>query len=59
VDLLETIRSGYRLPHLSTVATKLVELASDDTCSAKDLATLIEKDPSLAIRVLTMANSAF
>jgi HD-like signal output (HDOD) protein len=59
VDLLERIRSGYRLPHLSTVATKLVELASDDTCSAKDLAALIEKDPSLALRVLTMANSAF
>jgi len=59
VDLLERIRSGYRLPHLSTVATRLLELASDDSCSAKDLAALIDKDPSLALRVLTMANSAF
>lgn len=58
-DLVRRIESGYSLPHLSTVATRLVEIASDDTCSAEDVAELIEKDPSLAVGVLRLANSAF
>jgi HD-like signal output (HDOD) protein len=58
-DLLKNLESGYFLPTLSVVALKLVEMASDDTCSADDLASLIERDPSLAIRLLRMANSAF
>jgi len=57
--LLKSLASGYSLPTLSVVALKLVELASDDTCSASDLADLIEKDPSLAVRLLKLANSAF
>jgi HD-like signal output (HDOD) protein len=38
---------------------RLVKMASDDNCSAKELAELIEKDPSLAVRVLKLANSSF
>ena len=57
--LLKSLESGYSLPTLSVVALKLVELASDDACSASDLADLIEKDPSLAVRLLKLANSAF
>jgi len=38
---------------------KLVEMALDETCSAGELTSLIERDPSLAIRVLRLANSAF
>ncbi len=53
------MKSGYSLPPLSPVAAKLVELAADDNCSASDLANLIEKDPSLSIRLLKLANSAF
>ena len=58
-DLLKKIESGYSLPSLSPVAMKLVEIALDETCSAEDLASLVEKDPSLAVRVLKLANSAF
>ena len=58
-DLLTRLKSGYALPVLSPVALKLVELASEDTSSAKDLARLIEKDPSLAVRLLKLGNSAF
>jgi len=58
-DLLRQIESGYSLPSLSPVAMKLVEIALDETCSAGELTTLIERDPSLAIRVLRLANSAF
>jgi len=57
--LLNLLKSGYSLPPLSPVATKLVELAVDDNCSARDLANLIEKDPSLSVRLLKLANSAF
>ena len=56
-DLLREIESGYSLPLLSPVAMNLVEIALDETCSAGELTTLIEKDPSLAVRVLRLANS--
>ncbi|MFH1349589.1 MAG: HDOD domain-containing protein [Pseudomonadota bacterium] len=58
-DLLARLESGYSLPALSPVALKLVELATEETCSAKDLANLVEKDPSLGVRLLKLANSAF
>ena len=35
--LVKRIESGYSLPTLSPVAVKLVEIASDDTCSLNDL----------------------
>jgi len=57
--ILKRLESGYSLPPLSSIAVKLVELASDETSSLKVLADLIEKDPSLTIRVLKLANSAF
>ena len=58
-DLLRRLESGFSLPTLSVVAIRLVELASDEECSVNDLVSLIEKDPSLAIRLLKIANSAF
>jgi len=58
-DLLRRLESGYSLPALSIIAIRLVELASDEECSVNDLVSLIEKDPSLAIRLLKIANSAF
>jgi HD-like signal output (HDOD) protein len=58
-DLLKRLESGYSLPVLSIVAIRLVELASDEACSVNDLVSLVEKDPSLAIRLLKIANSAF
>jgi HD-like signal output (HDOD) protein len=58
-QLLRRIESGYSLPLLSPAAMKLVEIALVETCSAEDLAALIEQDPSLAVRLLRIANSAF
>ena len=58
-QILDTLESGYNLPTLSPVAMLLIERAADDTCSAQELASLVEQDPSLAVRVLRMANSAF
>lgn len=58
IELLEKIRSGYCLPALSAIALQLIEMASKETSSVNDLAELIEKDPSLTVRVLGLANSA-
>lgn len=57
--ILKQLESGYFLPPLSAVALKLVELASDENATNDQLVRLIEKDPSLIVRVLTLANSAF
>jgi HD-like signal output (HDOD) protein len=56
---LEQIKSGDGLPALSPVATALVEMASDETSSARALVSLIEKDPALTVRLIRLANSAF
>lgn len=57
--ILQHLQSGYSLPPLSAVALKLLELASDENSTNDQLVGLIEKDPSLIVRVLTLANSAF
>lgn len=58
-EILKLIESGYNLPALNPIALRLMEMASDDRSSARDLANLIGKDPSLSVRVLKLANSAF
>ncbi len=57
--LLARLESGSSLPSLSAVAVRLIEMAADEAASAEDLASVIEKDPSLAVRLLRLANSAF
>lgn len=57
--LLHRLESGYCLPPLSPVAARLIDLASEDSCSIHELARLIEQDPSLAVSLLKLANSAF
>ncbi len=58
-SVLEKIREGYGLPVLSPIALRLRELASSETASIDDLASLMAKDPSLAARLLRLANAAF
>jgi HD-like signal output (HDOD) protein len=58
-DFFDRLKAGYMLPPLSAVAMRLVELASDERCSVKDLVSLIEKDPSMTVRLLRLANSTF
>jgi HD-like signal output (HDOD) protein len=58
-EILDRISSGYSLPALSPVAMRLVRLASIENITIDDLAEVIEKDPSLTIRLLRLANSAF
>jgi HD-like signal output (HDOD) protein len=58
-DLIKKIEAGYSLPPLSPVAMKLIEIALDDSCTADKLSSTISNDPSLTVRVLRIANSAF
>lgn len=57
--LLKKILDGEVLPSLSPLTIRLVEIAADDRSSARDLAEIIEKDPSLATRLLKLVGSAF
>lgn len=58
-EILEKLRAGYFLPSLSVVATSLVEIASRETSTVDDLAMLLRRDPSLTVRIIKLANSAF
>ena len=59
VKLLKKIIDSDGLPSLSPLAIQLVEFAADDQSSAGDLASIIEKDPSLTTRLLKLVGSAF
>jgi HD-like signal output (HDOD) protein len=58
-ELIRGLESGKLLPSLSPLTMRLIELASEETSSLGDIASLIERDPSLTIRVLKLANSVF
>jgi len=58
-QLLRKIVQSDGLPALSPLAIRLVEMATDDRKSARDLAEIIEKDPALTTRLLKLAGSAF
>ncbi|MFZ2447118.1 MAG: HDOD domain-containing protein [Syntrophobacteraceae bacterium] len=56
--IIQRLEAGYALPPLSVLALKLLELASDEDSSSEQMVGLIEKDPSLSVRLLNLANSA-
>jgi HD-like signal output (HDOD) protein len=56
--IVRQLQSGYALPPLSALAVKLLELASDEDASIEQMVMLIEKDPSLTVRLLNLANSS-
>jgi HD-like signal output (HDOD) protein len=56
--IIRKLESGYALPPLSALAVKLLELASDEDASIEQMVMLIEKDPSLTVRLLNLANSS-
>lgn len=54
-----TIYGARDLPTLPIIAQKILCLADDDDTSAKKLADIISSDPALAVKVLSLANSAY
>jgi putative nucleotidyltransferase with HDIG domain len=53
------INEVQKLPTLPSVANKVTKLLKDPTCTAIRVSEVIDKDPSLTIRVLRLVNSAF
>ena len=47
------------LPRLPTVATEILELSRKPNTRIEDIASVLEREPILAGRVLKLANSAF
>ncbi|MFG0330540.1 MAG: HDOD domain-containing protein [Phycisphaerales bacterium] len=46
------------LPTLSSVATRVLELTSDDDADVRDLVGMIESDPSMTTKILSMCRRA-
>ncbi|MGE3841604.1 MAG: HDOD domain-containing protein [Vicinamibacterales bacterium] len=60
VPLPEWLRcDNISIPMMPAVAHKVIEMASDPELSIHVLASLVAKDPVLAARVLSLANSAY
>ncbi len=57
--VLEKIADLRYLPTLPHITLKLITACNQDTCNLKDIAAILEKDPSLTGRVLRLVNSAY
>ena len=55
----DKIEQLHNLPTVPVIATQLLEIISEDKASVKQLLPIIENDPSLAIKILRVANSAY
>lgn len=55
----EPVTALRDLPPLSDVALEVVRRATQEDLEAGDLATIIAKDPGLALKILRVANSSF
>ena len=58
-EMKSVVERIQNLPTLPKVAMQIIELASDPDISMEDLSRVIHQDPSLAARVLKVANSPF
>jgi HD-like signal output (HDOD) protein len=58
-QIAEQILSDMELPTLSTVASRLIQVVSDPESTVREIADIIEMDPSLSMKLLRVANSAY
>ncbi|MCG7870688.1 MAG: HDOD domain-containing protein [Candidatus Thiodiazotropha lotti] len=59
IQAKEQVLKLQHLPPLSTTATRLLALLSEEDLSLHKLAEAIDQDPGLSARILGMANSAY
>lgn len=59
MNALQRLSEIQELPTLPEMALKIRTLINSDECDATILARLIEQDPSLAAKILKVANSSF
>jgi len=55
----QLIAAVKTMPAFPESVNKIIELASDINCSAKQLVRVIERDPVVTVKVLQMVNSSF
>jgi putative nucleotidyltransferase with HDIG domain len=58
-ELKHKVEKIQKLPTLSEVGLRIIQMASDPEISAAELSQVIQQDPSLAARLLKVANSPF
>ncbi|PCI21453.1 MAG: hypothetical protein COB62_03620 [Piscirickettsiaceae bacterium] len=58
-DKKASLQRLYKLPPLPDIAARIIQLKNNPNADAKDLAGVIEKDPSLTAQVIRYAKSAF
>lgn len=58
-DLMEFVCDPEAIPSIPVVALKIVRMSNDPTVGAKELVSVIEKDPALAAKTLKFANSSY
>ncbi|MFW5823764.1 MAG: HDOD domain-containing protein [Marinobacter sp.] len=57
-EVADKLQKLYRLPPMPALALKILRLTSDPEASARELAELIEFDPSLTAQIIRYARSA-
>lgn len=57
--LYDKIEFSRNLPTLPHILLKLIEACNSEKISIKDLGGIVEKDPSLCIKILRIVNSAY
>lgn len=57
--VLKALPSIKSFPNVPKVAVPIIQMANDENKSFADLAKVIETDPELSARILTIANSGF
>jgi len=55
----QLIQELNNLPTLSEVATQALKLATEDTATIDKLASLVESDPAMSVKLLRLVNSAW
>lgn len=58
-DVQRKLEQVYRLPAIPAVATQILQLVADPAATSKDLAELVEMDPSIAAQVIRYGRSSF
>lgn len=58
-EIAKVLQEIKNLPTLPEVATKVIQLSDDPDVSPRDLAELVERDPSIATRLLKLINSPY
>jgi len=58
LEILKRVEDRESFPSLSPLAVKLLEMAAENSCSARDISDLISQDPGLTTSVLKITNSA-